>query len=113
MKKATIIIYACAATILLTQCAKKISPAGKSNMKSKTAAEEVAEEKGKYTEAQIGHGAIIFQNNCEKCHKLKQPAEFTVKQWDKILPDMSGKAKLNKEDAGILRAWVVTNAKAG
>ncbi len=107
MKKTIVIIGAVATTMLLTQCAKKTSPGSK----KMTPAEEVAAVKSHYTEDQIAKGQPIFEANCGKCHDLRQPPEFTVHQWDKILPDMSSKAKLSKDDAGVLRAWVITKAK--
>ena len=111
MKKVSIIVCACAATLLLSDCAKKISPSGSSNVKSKAPAEEVAEAKNKYTPNQLAGGEPIFVNNCGKCHELRQPQEFTVKEWDGILPGMVRKAKLSKADADLLNAWIITKAK--
>ena len=108
MKKTIVLSLMFLSAMLLTQCAKKNVP-----VSGLTAAEEVAEMKNKYTAAQILDGKAVYEGNCQKCHELKAPADFTVKKWDKILPGMSHKAKLTPEQAGIVRAWVITNAKAG
>ena len=108
MKKTVLLSILFLSAMLLTQCAKKNVPAS-----GVSAADEVAEMKSKYTHAQVLEGKVIFEGNCQKCHELKEPAEFTVKKWDKILPGMSHKAKLTTDQAGLVRAWVITNAKAG
>ena len=92
--------------MFLTQCAKKSIPAS-----SASPAEEVSEMKKKYNATQIAESKIIFEKHCGECHSLHNPEEFTVKQWDKILPKMSRKSKLTEEQAGLLRAWVITNAR--
>lgn len=78
-----------------------------------TAAEEVAALKSKYSVTQMAKGQAITTANCGKCHELHQPGEFTIKRWNKILPEMCHKAELSKEDAELVRAWIITNAKAG
>jgi len=92
----------------LSQCAKKNNPA-----RSAQAADEVAAEKKKFSAEQIAKGGAIFDNKCGKCHEYHEPQEFSVHFWDKILPAMSGKAKLSADDAALVRAWVITNTKAG
>lgn len=108
MKKTTIIICICTTVLQLASCAKKTIPT-----KSETPAEEVAGLKNKYSEAQMAQGKTIFLNNCGKCHDLHMPEEYTVHGWNNILPGMMRKATLDKQDAGLVRAWVITNAKAG
>ena len=107
MKKTTIVICAGLALMLTARCAKKVATANK-----ETTTEEVATLKKNYTPSQMAEGKTIFENNCNKCHGLKMPAEFTVREWNKILPDMSRKSNLTDAQAGLVRAWVITNAKA-
>ncbi len=108
MKKQIVITGLCIAIFQLASCTKKAAPAS-----SETPAEEVASLKSKYTEPQILQGKTVYTNNCGKCHELHKPEEYTIKRWHKILPDMCRKAKLGNDDAALVRAWVITNAKLG
>ena len=109
MKRSLVLVAFSASVILFTQCAPRHAP--KSDKPASTTANEVTELKAKYTETQIAEGKAIFVGNCQKCHQLYQPTDFSVKKWDKILPEMSQKAELNAEQAAKVRAWVVVNAK--
>lgn len=71
----------------------------------------MAEVKKNYTEAQMEEGKTIFMGSCDKCHGLKEPETHTVAQWERILPRMSKKAKLEAEQAGKVRAYVLAHAK--
>lgn len=108
MKKLLLLVTVCFSAFLLTQCTQKAAPSA-----SATPVDEAAELRKKYTPAQVAQGKNVFENRCSSCHELRQPAELTVKLWDKILPKMCRKAELTLEEAGIVRAYVITNAKAG
>lgn len=109
MKKTFVVTGCFALMLILSECAeKKIA-----SHNNETPAQEVAEMKSKYTAEQIAQGKIIYNNKCGECHDLHTPGEYTVHEWDDILPEMSHKAKLSSNDAGIVRSWVITNAKAG
>lgn len=43
-------------------------------------------------------GKNLYEAKCQKCHKLKNIDNFTSEQWNKILPNMAGKAKLQSEE---------------
>jgi len=110
MKKTILLAGAFATILFLSECAEKKLA---SSTKKETPAEEVTAMKTKYTADQIAQGKVIYNQKCGECHDLHAPAEFTVHEWDDILPGMSHKAKLSSDDAGIVRSWVITNAKAG
>lgn len=107
MKKTFVLMGMCLSTIIFTQCAKKAT----STKTAATSLDEVAELTKKYSSSQIAEGKAVFVGSCQKCHQLYQPADFTIKKWNKILPEMSHKAELNADQAGLVRAWVITNAK--
>ncbi len=125
MKKTIVLVIACAAIALFSQCSKKTSTAGSKKTKTETVkktdknattpqeAQEVANLKNSMPATQISKGEQIFRNNCAKCHELKQPGTLTVHKWNKVLPEMMGKAQLNNSDAATLKTWVLTNAKEG
>ena len=43
-------------------------------------------------------GQEIFYTNCDKCHKLKDPKNFTEEKLIKIVPKMAKKGKINLDD---------------
>ena len=57
------------------------------------------------TELQTGHD--LFQNNCDKCHKLPKPDKLTNPQWAKILEKMAPKAKLNTDQSDLIYKYIV------
>ena len=110
MKKILLAISAFATILLLSECASKKLTA---HSKTEVPADEVAAMKTKYTADQIAQGKIICNKKCGECHDFHAPAEYSVREWDDILPGMSHKAKLSSDDAGLVRAWVIINAKNG
>ena len=45
----------------------------------------------------IAQGKLLVEQYCVKCHKEPLPANYSVDRWNKVLPAMYSKAKL--EDA--------------
>lgn len=48
-----------------------------------------------YTLAQLTEGQAIFEQNCNKCHGLKNPAKYSEEDLNKIVPRMV--KKVNKK----------------
>ncbi|MDB5228788.1 MAG: hypothetical protein JWN78_2981 [Bacteroidota bacterium] len=61
---------------------------------------------------QFMEGKAVFEANCQKCHKLKEPADHTPEQWSKILDKMAPKAKLTDEQKQQVFNFVSVNAKS-
>lgn len=40
-------------------------------------------------------GKTLFEANCNKCHKLYEPATYTSEKWSSILKWMQPKAKIS------------------
>ena len=106
MKKTTIILTTCVSILFFTNCHKKGYPTA-----HKTPAEEVVYAKTHYTDAQRAEGKAIFEKNCAGCHDLPVAADHTVSEWDDILPKMIQKSKLDYDDAGLVKAYIISNAK--
>lgn len=64
-----------------------------------------------FTEDQLDNGKTLYENNCAKCHDLKNPASRDPEQWNNILKVMIPKAKLAYEDGRLVRAYLVANSK--
>ena len=107
MKKIGVSILSVAASLFLVQCANKAT----TGTKGRAEADKIAELQKKYTAAQIAEGKAIFTASCGKCHELFKPGQFSIKKWEHVLPEMSGKAELTAEQASKVHAWVIINAK--
>jgi cytochrome c5 len=92
--------------LLVSSCTTK-----KATTTEKSPADIVAEVKKNYTDADMSAGKILWQENCNKCHKLHDGPEHDVAKWEKVLPRMSKRAKLTDEQAGKVRAYLLANAK--
>ena len=106
MRKATILFCTCAVIFFFSDCHKKMHPAI-----AKTPAEELEYATSHYSEAQRAEGKILFESKCADCHDLPVPAEYTIPQLDDVLPKMFKKAKLSYDDAGLVKAYLIFNAK--
>ena len=51
-------------------------------------------------------GKTLYEAKCQKCHKLKNVDNFTAEQWNKILPNMAGKAKLESEETAKIDVYI-------
>ena len=40
-------------------------------------------------------GYKLYTSRCSNCHRLHNPKEYTATKWNKILPEMFGKAKMS------------------
>lgn len=91
---------------MMAQCTAK-----KTAGSSKSPEQIVADVKKNYTEAEMEEGKTIFESSCKKCHGLKQPETRTVEKWERVLPRMSQRSKLNEKEAGKVRAYVLAHAQ--
>jgi mono/diheme cytochrome c family protein len=105
MKKALVIFSLIAGSVVMVKCSPK---AAKSTTASTTTATKPAA-----TSDQVAAGKVIYNNNCGKCHGLKDPTQYTKDSWNHILQEMIPKAKLNPADGGLVTDYVMANAKQG
>lgn len=57
-------------------------------------------------------GQEVFNKNCDRCHKLKNPKKFNEEDWQKILPRMGKKAKLEKNQEELVLKFVITAGRS-
>lgn len=60
---------------------------------------------------QMEHGKSLWSGNCGKCHTLFTPESRNVASWERILPAMTRKAKMNESDAATVTAYIMAFAK--
>ena len=106
MKKATVAFFMATSVSLFSNCFKKAHPTSK-----KTPAEEAEYAKTHYNDAQRAQGKTLFEASCAQCHDLPVPGAYTIPQLDDILPGMFEKAKMSYDDAGLVKAYMIYNAK--
>jgi len=58
------------------------------------AADETARDR-----AQLQRGAKAWENNCARCHKMREPSEFPDHLWRPIVAHMRVRAGLTGEEA--------------
>lgn len=111
MKRLFTLILLSGISLMLVECGM----GKKSTTKSATAPSEdpvVGEIRRNFTPAQMEEGKMIWQSKCQKCHKLYDPSSHTIPKWEGILTRMNPKAKLTEDEAGKVRAYILTNAKS-
>lgn len=45
------------------------------------------------TTSDLNRGKQLYETECSKCHKLKDPVKWDETKWRKIVPEMAAKAK--------------------
>ncbi len=51
-------------------------------------------------------GRELYSNNCQKCHSIHEPAEFTMDGWDKIMAKMKLKAGIDNTAKDSIMAYL-------
>ena len=106
MRKA-IAIIGISSTFIIISCSPRLTPAGK-----KAGNSDATDIKITYTEAQLQEGKTIMEQSCKECHELHRPADYSLSTWKSILPKMCRKAKLDMDEAGLVKAYIVANARS-
>ena len=117
MKKIAVIFYAFGAVLLLSRCSAVAIDLHFHNqdkaaaIAKKTPAEEIIYAKTHFTDEQRAAGEVIFEKACGECHDLPVPGDYKVHELDDVLPKMFRRSNLGYDDAGLVKAYMVVNAK--
>ncbi len=57
------------------------------------------------TDAEMA-GMKLYANNCGKCHDLPVISEHSIERWNKVLPPMIKKSKLDEAQGANVTAYV-------
>lgn len=106
MKKIKTILIATIAISLMVGCFPQASQVIKS-----LPVESKSQILAQFSEQQISQGHSLFSTNCDNCHKLKTPENYTAEQWNSIVKRMIPKAKLSDEDGKLVRAYLIAHSK--
>jgi cytochrome c2 len=85
--------------VLLASCTPKVSTTGAPMGPAVSTAEQLAQ------------GKTIFENSCNRCHKLPDPTTHTSVQWVGIMNSMAPKAKLNDDQHQWVYDYIVSVKK--
>ena len=55
--------------------------------------------------------AMLYTNKCGTCHALQAREKYTAKQWERIVPDMAKKAKLDASQEAQILTYVLASPK--
>jgi len=53
-------------------------------------------------------GKALYEENCSKCHSLKEPTQYNEEQWGKHVKRMAPNAKIDKPTEELILQYVVT-----
>lgn len=65
------------------------------------------------TLSQLSQGKMLYEQNCGKCHKLKKPTSLNEDGWNKIVPIMAKKAKVDNDTEGLILQYLVVMCEKG
>lgn len=104
MKKASIIL----ATAVLSACGsvKLLSP-------TQADVDRMSDTYPDYTLAELTEGKALYQQKCDRCHGLKDPAAYSTAQWKEITPKMVEMANereqiISTQEATLIQQYLVT-----
>ncbi len=100
LKSGSQLLFALLLATAISGCSKVSTPG--SNAYVPTAADATATA----TLADLQSGRTLFINNCDRCHNLPVPENYTPAQWRTILPNMTNRAGLSASEITLLTKYV-------
>lgn len=108
------LIALASAVLIITACssAKLLTP-------SQADADRASQKYSGASLASLNEGKSLFEQNCGKCHGLKNPAGRSEEKWTSVVPRMvkkvnkkAGSEKLGAKEQELILQYVVTMAAA-
>ena len=97
-------LFVLCAVLFLAACSAAI----KLSAPSQTDADRASKTFPGLTLADLNSGKTAYEENCAKCHRLKNPVNFSEEKWRKVLPPMAKKAKIDAKTEDLILKYVVT-----
>ncbi|HRO43920.1 MAG TPA: hypothetical protein PL009_13875 [Flavipsychrobacter sp.] len=107
MKKLLTLFAFASLSVFMANCSSSKSAA--SNKMTPEA--KVADVKKNFTTQQMEEGKVLWQANCNKCHKMFEPESRNVEKWERVLPRMINRSKLTETQGAMVRAYILSHAK--
>ena len=67
--------------------------------------------KNKLVTDSVKTGNELYVKSCGHCHKLKDPAKYTMVQWPGKVTKMQKRAKITDEEKALILSYLATEAK--
>ena len=114
--------YLSIALLLLTACnaTKKSTTEQSATAPTAKTAEATAAQQAPVTAAtvkdvvtlkEMEDGKRLYVTHCTSCHNMKAPYDYTAEQWNRILPNMSKKAKIDDATQTSIRKYLLASCK--
>ncbi|MDD4970651.1 MAG: hypothetical protein PHT07_14590 [Paludibacter sp.] len=75
------------------------------------AAKQIDTVKNKASVDSVKTGNELYVNKCKRCHKLKDPAKYTMAQWPGLVNKMQKRAKITDQEKAMILTYLATEAK--
>ena len=92
-----------AAGLLLVGCAV-VFPTGRQLIEVGLVEKDTSEET-------LDQGRMLNFVECQDCHRLYRPAEFSPEDWDDIVDRMARESSLDEEETEAVRAYLVNASR--
>lgn len=56
-------------------------------------------------------GKTLYENSCVRCHKLKEPGNYTQEQWPGIMDKMQKRSRITDEEKATILTYLLSEAK--
>jgi hypothetical protein len=57
-------------------------------------------------------GFKLYKFNCSGCHYLHKPNDYTINGWEKVLPEMLGRAKItSQKEVQLIKNYLFAKSK--
>ena len=56
--------------------------------------------------ADLTAGRALYMNNCNRCHQLHSPDEFSANRWDGILAQMAPRTNMTSDEIALVAKYV-------
>jgi hypothetical protein len=60
------------------------------------------------TLSSLTQGYNLYSDKCTQCHETKKPQDFTLDDWNRILPAMGKKAWLDSNEYNLVYHYIIT-----
>lgn len=61
---------------------------------------------------EVQQGFRLYKFSCSGCHYLHKPTDYTISGWEKVLPEMLGRAKITSEkEQQLIRNYLFAKSK--
>lgn len=67
--------------------------------------------KNKISVDSVRTGNELYVKNCARCHKLKDPAKYTMAQWPGLVNKMQKRSKITDQQKAMILSYLATEAK--